>query len=172
MKQILFIFLCQLIFAQNYRIENAEMSFLAVARTVGIESDLEGKGNCLSGYINLDRMTFSFVYDLWQMDTGIELRNDHMHENYLETEDYPEAKFSGKIIEIKNNELRVQGIFSLHGVEKEIQVTGKIEEAILTAKWSLNLKDYDIEIPQKFLVAKLDENLEMTIKCTLIKAID
>lgn len=167
-KVLLLILFFNFSFTQNYSIEKAAMRFLAVAKTVGIESDLVGQGNGLTGQLNLTEKRFSFVYDLWEMDTGIELRNDHMHENYLETEDYPEAKFSGTVISFEGNKITVRGVFSLHGVDKEIEVQGNIENSILTAKWVLNLRDYNIEIPKKFLVAKLDENLAMEIKCTLV----
>lgn len=158
-----------LLTAQSYSIKNGSMTLTAKAKTVGIESDFQGKGDGLNGVLNLNEKSFSFTYDLWQIDTGNELRNDHMHENHLETEDYPTAMFSGKIIEQSDAKIVAEGIFKLHGEEKKIQIEGKISNGFLTADWVLNLKDFNIEIPRKFIFAKLDENLSMSINCKLIK---
>ena len=111
MKILSLLLISQISFAQLYEIKNGSMTFKAVAKTIGIESDLIGTGNGLSGVINLNKKTFHLKYDLWEIDTGIELRNDHMHENYLETEDYPEVIFKGSIIENIEGKLLVKGTF-------------------------------------------------------------
>lgn len=159
----------KIVFAQVFNIESGNIVFEAKAKTVGIDSEFKGKGNGLKGSLNLTENKFKFVYDLWNLDTGIELRNDHMHENYLETEDYPEAKFSGDIINIEGDSLVVVGFFELHGHKKKVEIRAVKIKNVITARWRLKLSDFNIEIPRKFFFAKLSETLEMSAHINLVE---
>lgn len=66
--------------------------------------------------------------DLASLDTGIGLRNRHMRENHLHTDEFPEAVFSGSMAwpaEIPSMEpgveveLEFSGRLELHGVTRE-----------------------------------------------------
>ena len=91
----------------------------------------------------------------------MELRNDHMHENHLETEEFPEAIFEGKIISFSDTQIVAEGTFSLHGETKPLNLVAKRNGNKITVEWKLNLKDYNIEVPRKFFFAKLNEVLSM-----------
>lgn len=147
--------------SQKYVVENGMFSLEARASVIGIEDEFDATGKGLSGELDLSAKTFRLVYDLWEIDTGIELRNDHMHENHLETEEYPEAIFEGKILEFSDKIIKVSGVFKLHGEEKSLRLIANRDGEKVSAEWKLNLTDYNIEIPRKFLFAKLNEVLSM-----------
>ena len=104
---------------------------------------------------------FYFEVNLNTLDTGIGLRNRHMRERYLETDKWPVASYQGKIVEVAKSdsagltvyEVQTQGTFSVHGVERDIEVAGTVEmlEAGLMrikAAFQIELPDYNIKIPQ------------------------
>lgn len=74
----------------------------------------------------------SLEVDLASIDTGILLRNQHMRDNFLETQKYPKALFVVKSIEPNPDKLvnggtvklKAKGDFTVHGVTvtKEIPV--------------------------------------------------
>ncbi len=104
---------------------------------------------------------FYFEVNLNTLDTGIGLRNRHMRERYLETDKWPVASYQGKIVEVAKSdsagltvyEVQTQGTFSVHGVERDVEVAGTVEmlEAGLMrikAAFQIELPDYNIKIPQ------------------------
>ena len=74
----------------------------------------------------------SFEVDLASIGTGIPLRDQHMRDNFLETQKYPKATFVVKSIEPDSDKLvnggtvklKAKGNFTVHGVtvQKEISV--------------------------------------------------
>ncbi|MBU0690964.1 YceI family protein [bacterium] len=119
------------------------------------------------------KISGTFTVDLSTLDTGLQLRNQHMRENHLETDKYPEAVF--KITEVqtigitsltpeKPVLIAVTGELTLHGVTKTYTVPGEItywtvgEEKMLSgrAKWKINLQDHEVNRP-RYLFMKLAE---------------
>ncbi len=182
MKLLLQLFLFGLIltfskdaFAQVYKTESGAVEFLSKAPL----NEFTGKSGKLNGLVDLEKQTFDFFIDLNTISTGIGLRDRHMRENYLETKKYPFAEFVGKIKE----EISVQkgasknataiGKFKIHGVERSIEVPGKItflseDEIRLEAKFIVKLSDYKIDVP-KVVFYELAEEQEVTINTILRK---
>jgi polyisoprenoid-binding protein YceI len=161
MKKVLFLISIFCAFSQSYTIENGMFHLEARASVIGIDDEFDASGKGLTGEVDFNKKSFKFVYDLWEIDTGIELRNDHMHENHLETEEYPEAIFEGIISSFSDSSIVAEGTFSLHGETKPLNLTAKRSGSKVTVEWKLNLKDYNIEVPRKFFFAKLNEVLSM-----------
>ncbi len=126
----------------------------------GITQDIDGylywEGDSL--FFNNE---FYFEVNLNSLDTGIGLRNRHMRERYLETDKWPVASYSGTIVEVQSRDslensyyrVRTRGVFSVHGVKREIQTTGTVELISpklikVTAAFEIELPDYNIKIPQ------------------------
>jgi polyisoprenoid-binding protein YceI len=108
--------------AQKFITEEGRVVFISKAPL----SSFEGKSNHLRGLIDLEKNMLDFYLDLNTLKTGIGLRDRHMRENYLETEDFPFAEFTGKLLNppplIRNDNIpvRATGVFKIHGMEKEI----------------------------------------------------
>lgn len=155
-------------YSQLFSIKNGTARFTTSAETFGVDSQFEGSGAGLNGVINLSDSTFTFTFDLIKLQTGIRLRDNHMHEDYLETDQFPKASFSGKLKSTgKANEFLATGDFSIHGNKKKVTATGIIHSNHLTASWKLNLKDFKIEIPEKFMIGKISEILAMSADAQL-----
>ncbi|MBD3374676.1 hypothetical protein GF406_06540 [candidate division KSB1 bacterium] len=106
----------------------------------------------------------NFRVDLASFDTGIGLRNTHMREKYLETDQYPYAEYSGSLTEVtvisdSVLEMATSGIIKIHGVEQEFQTTVKAERwpasFHVTDSFELNISDYQIKQP-RFLFTSMD----------------
>ncbi len=160
-------------FGQQYLTKNGEVTFLSQAAL----NEFEGKSNSLNGLIDLDKNLLDFYLDLNTLDTGIGLRDKHMRENYLETDEFPFAEFTGKLNPAPNlnsgqaQQVTARGKFKLHGVERDVNITGTLKpqsngSLLLEAKFSVLLSDYQIEIP-KLVFYELAPEQQITLKATL-----
>lgn len=120
---------------------------------------IEGKGSPASGRLAVDgeKVTGEFEFDLATLDTGIETRNHHMKEKYLEVQKFPKAvlvinkvnhlaSWSFAQPSLKDDEF--EGQLTLHGVTRP--VSGRFsmtEKRAVEAKFSVKLSDYKVDIP-------------------------
>jgi polyisoprenoid-binding protein YceI len=118
-----------------------------------------------------------FEVDLNALDTGIDMRNHHMKENYLHTEKYPFAGYKGKIVKAAKQGDReflvdVEGVMTIHGATKLLSATGRVttngNRYRLTCTFPLDLRDYGIEIPS-LMGMKVGELLNMDLDIQLVK---
>lgn len=93
--------------------------------------------------------------------------NQHMHENYLETENFPYATFQGNILkwDLTSKTVIVEGDFTLHGItKKNVRVQGNFEEKgkdlLIHSDFEILLSDFKIEIP-KLVILKLNEKIKI-----------
>ena len=140
--------------AQVYKTKHGYVQFFS-------KSTLEnfiGKSNYLVGEVNLADSTVQFYIDLTTISTGVKLRDEHMQEEYLQTDKYPFAQFYGKIVSPFNTQsadsqqVTVKGSFKVHGVSQNISVNGTIlvspQKLYVKAAWPILLKNYKIKIPE------------------------
>lgn len=160
---------------QVYKTEKGNVEFFSKASL----NEFTGKSSDLNGLVDLDKNMLDFFIDLNTLKTGIGLRDRHMRENYLETKKYPYAEFTGKIdasIDLsvgQSKSVIAKGKFKIHGVEKEIDVPGKLtaisdSELQLEAKFTILLSDYNIDIPT-VVFYELAEDQIVSIKAILNK---
>lgn len=161
--------------AQVFKTENGSVEFLSKASL----NEFTGVSSSLNGLVDLEKNLLDFFIDLNTVKTGIGLRDRHMRENYLETKKFPFAEFTGKIEALPNfvkgqtKEVIAKGKFKIHGVEREIEVPGKLTmisdiEMKLEAQFKVLLSDYKIDIPT-VVFYELSEIQVVTIKATLKK---
>jgi polyisoprenoid-binding protein YceI len=152
-----------------------------------------GMSNKIAGRIRVDPTDVTsdsmakFELHLASMSTGIGLRDEHMREQFLETDKYPNAvltidkvtKASSKtLMDQKPVTLDAKGTLELHGVKKKVHLEGitltllkenedtkmrmpgdliHIDGALV-----LKLSDYNIKRPQLVLL-KLDDNIRVSV---------
>lgn len=85
------------------------------------------------------------------------LMQEHFNENYIESDKYPKATFSGKIQNLEeilsgdNSIAKIKGNMTIHGITKLVEIESKtsIEEqsVALNGKFMVTVADYDIKIP-------------------------
>ncbi len=139
--------------AQSYIGKKGQAEFISNAPLL----EFKGESNYLTGLIDLEKNLVDFYLDLNTLDTGIKLRNSHMRESYLKTEECPFAEFTGQLdspFDLELNEeqdITVTGDFTVHCVTKELTATGTIEPTgeglMVNAEWEILLKDFDIDRP-------------------------
>lgn len=131
-----------------------------------------GTSEKLTGLIDLEQNLLDFYLDLETLDTGIRLRNKHMRDSYLETEQFPYAEFRGRLKELPDFSVSdtvsviAVGQFNVHGVEQPLEVPGKLIRTKngleLVASWTLKLPDFNIDVP-KVVFYELSETQEVRI---------
>lgn len=104
------------------------------------------------------------------------LMEEHFNENYMETEKYPSAVFTGKIKESVdyskdgNYAVNVDGILDMHGVKQNRSFKGQINIAAgqitLTSAFDVKLNDHKIEVPT-LVLAKIAESIAVKNKFVL-----
>jgi len=166
-------------YAQEYVVSKSAANSAVFLSEAPIE-DFEGLTQSIDGYLYLspdralDSSEFYFEVDLRTIDTGIGLRNRHMRENYLETDKFPYATFSGKITEW--HELKdtiyvlVNGDMEIHGTVNNLVAEGKlikIEKGFrIFSEFELKLTDYNIEIPS-FMFFKISDIIRIKLNLFL-----
>ena len=104
-----------------------------------------------------------------------ELMQEHFNENYVESEKFPKATFSGSIV---NNadidysrqgtyEVQVAGDMTIHGKTNQIAADGFLDVTMtgITARveFMLNPEDYGIKIP-KVVRKNIAESMKITVE--------
>lgn len=173
----LFLLLSFSLFAQEYHVDKTKENTVKFISDAPIE-DIEGVTNNIDGYIYLpdpftaDSSEVYFEVDLRTLDTGIGLRNRHMRDNYLETDKYPYASFKGIITQRAEKdensfELKVHGEMQIHGVSKEMELTGIMQkygdDLKIISRFEVKLSDHNINIP-RFMFLKIDETMKIELE--------
>lgn len=83
----------------------------------------------------------NIVVKLKNLKTGIELRDKHTTEKYLEVEKYPEAILVSAI----GKDGKGKGKLKIKGIEKDVEGTYKIEGNELMADFPVKLSEYGIK---------------------------
>lgn len=106
------------------------------------------------------------------------LQKEHFNENYMETQKYPYAYFSGKIIEDVDLSadgeyfVRAKGKLIIHGVEHErivyARLSSKQGEMQLHSDFTVSLEDHKIKVP-RVVSEKLATNINIAIHAKLVK---
>ena len=156
--------------AQSYGTDSGSIEFYS---SVPLHS-FKGVSNELNGRINLDDGIVDFYVDLETLATGIGKRDKDMRKT-LDTDKYPFAEFFGRLLGYSTDAqgdqtVSVEGIFSLHGVEKEITVSGVVNSGenglTISADWIIRLEDFEIE-PPRLLVMKVDQEQRIVLRAVL-----
>ena len=103
------------------------------------------------------------------------LMQEHFNENYVESDKYPKANFSGKIQNLKdilsgnNNVAEIKGNLTIKGITKPVIIESKVtiekDTIILKGKFMVAVADYNIKIPA--IVRKnIAEKIEVTFILT------
>jgi polyisoprenoid-binding protein YceI len=135
--------------------------FVAVGKPSALKIHGQSKDG-LSGSLSLDGTSVAgtIIFAVEKLDTGVELRDHHMKEKYLETKTFPDAKLEIDKLKLaanpqtdgfKSADLPFAGQLTLHGVTHPI--TGTIDLNTSSGitkgegKFEVKLSDYKIDVP-------------------------
>jgi polyisoprenoid-binding protein YceI len=128
----------------------------------------------------LDLTTGSFVFKVIMKSFQFEkaLMQEHFNENYVESDKFPNAIFTGNIANFKDVDTKkeriipitVEGKLTMHGVTRDVTERGTFEirqgKIAGKAKFSIRLSDYNIKIPSA-VVKNISESVEITVDILL-----
>jgi polyisoprenoid-binding protein YceI len=152
------------------------IEFNAIGRPSALR--IHGKGDKATGLFKVNGLTLlgTATFMLDSLDTGIKLRNKHMKKKYLETDQYPQAKFTftkallPETLKSGNGAVKktpFEGILFIHGVEKSISGIANIErkenEISVLAAFGLKVSDFNIAIPS-FAGITMAENVDVQVQ--------
>ncbi|MGE8723016.1 YceI family protein [Leptospira terpstrae] len=144
-------------------VKEANVKFLSEAP----QESIQGMVSKVEGFANLETKKILIQVDLRALKVPNRMMNNHMHENYLETEIHPITSFTGAITkwDLKSKQVVIEGEITLHGVtKKNIKIQGNIEERekeySIRADFEILLSDFNIEIP-KLVILKLNEKIQI-----------
>ncbi len=157
----------------------SEVSFLAVGTpsSIKIRGKAEDPKETLKGTFTWAGKTISgtATVNLDKLNTGIELRDKHMKEKYLETQKFPQSELTltsltlpdsatGEKFEV--SQVPFQGKLLLHGITKpvagvvNIKKVGSVADLAFDFKFPLN--DFGIETPS-FMGIKVTDDVQVTV---------
>jgi polyisoprenoid-binding protein YceI len=164
------------VFAQKYITKNGKISFFSDATMEKIEAHNDQVNAALD--ITTGDLVFKVLIKSFEFEKA--LMQEHFNENYLESDKYPNATYKGKINNTgeinytKNGVYKVitEGELTIHGVMQKVKENGTIEvkdsKLIMTAKFNVLLKDYNVRIPNNVL-NNISETIQISVNATLDK---
>ena len=166
--------------AQEYHVDVGADNVVRFISEATIE-DFEGITDAIDGFIVLGDgglvsgatagTEFYLEVDLGSLDTGIGLRNRHMRDNYLETDEFPYATFSGSFADVGEGDggwMRVtgRGNLAIHGVLQSVEIACDVAPSgggfRARCAFEVLLSDFDIEIP-KVMFMKLANEIRLEL---------
>ncbi len=144
--------------ANTMNAEKVNIEFSAI----GKPSFLKIKGHGSKGLVQLQiekNKVHGFVtFKMSSLETGIELRDKHMKDKYLEISKYPEATLILESLALPNSwtlqnpvaqTTKFTGHMTMHGQTKPVTGTFEIKNKDLktSADFEIKLSDYNVEIP-------------------------
>lgn len=138
---------------------------------------IEATSDQLRGVIDTEKRTFAFAVKIRSFQGfNSPLQREHFNENYMESHRFPEATFSGKIIESidfsrdGDYSIRAKGGLNIHGVEREriIKSNLKIEKGkmLIQSTFTILLEEHDISIP-RIVFQKIAEEIKVLVEAEL-----
>lgn len=167
----LFTFSC--VHAQVYGTNNGSISFSSDAPLELIRAS----SNEMKGRVDMSKKIFAFSIRISSFNGfNSPLQKEHFNENYMESVQFPNASFSGRIIEdidlTKDGSytVRAKGNLTIHGVTQEriiksdlVVKDGKVS---LRSNFTVLLSEHNILIP-KVVHEKLASEIKVEVKAEL-----
>lgn len=182
MKTLLPFLLFGLLVFQSFQI-NAQQKFYSNSGTIHFLSkalleNIEAITDEVICIVDLSTGELAFKVPIKKFEFDKSLMKEHFNENYMESDKFPYATFSGSFLDLptidvsQNGKYNVQvkGDLTIHGVTQNITEKGSIEikdgNVILLSEFIVYLKDYKVKIP-KVLFQNIAEKLTVELNAEL-----
>jgi hypothetical protein len=175
---LVFFFLCFYLdgFSQLYMTRNGFIGFYSKTSL----EDIVAENNQVYAVVDPVKKNMAFTLLMKGFIFKKELMQTHFNENYVESDKYPKANFTGTftgdLSPDKNGTypVRVKGNLTIHNITKAVEEPGRFEVADgkLTgyADFTLKPEDFEIKIPS-IVRDKISEliTVKVKIECTIAK---
>ncbi len=160
--------------AQLYNTRNGFVGFYS---TTPFE-DIAAENNQVYAIMDITKKTLAFSMLMKGFVFKKELMQEHFNENYVESDKYPKATFTGsfnEVIDTTNQQpvvLHITGTMMMHGVSKKITTTAtmQMQDGALNGSSSFTLipQDFNITIPS-LVKEKIAKEIKVQVKATFHK---
>ena len=181
MKQLTALFLLTILSlasvnAQKYITKNGHIRFFSTTPMEDIEAHNRQVNSAL------DQQTGDFVFRVLMKSFQFEkaLMQEHFNENYVESDKFPNAAFTGKVSNIKDvpfdkngtYPVNVEGDLTIKGITKKVSEKGTLEirDGKVYGKSTFNvlLADYGIKVPAA-VANNIAKSIQIDVDVTLEK---
>ncbi len=134
-------------------ITKSDIKFTATGRPSFIKASGEVPLGDSTFNIGEDFIEGSAIVKLDKLNSGIDLRDEHLKGKYLETQKYPLAKLTISKQKISPTDERqiLKAVLELHGQKKEIDLETRISrdssQISMENSFEIQLSDFGIELP-------------------------
>jgi hypothetical protein len=179
MKFILSILICLAVilpvtgYAQLYA---TRAGFIGFYSKTALE-DIKGENNQVYAIVDAGKKNLAFAALLKGFTFPKELMQEHFNENYVESDKYPKASFSGTYagdVPLDKDgvyKVVVKGNLALHNITRPVEVPATLEvkagHLVGVAEFKLKPEDFNISIPS-VVRDKIDKEIDVkvNIDCT------
>lgn len=159
---------------QKLTVEKGQVRFSSNAELELIQASSDK----IQGLIDTSANKFAFSVDI-QSFKGFNssLQKEHFNEKYLESDKFPTATFSGKIIEDVDYskdgtyEVRAKGELNIHGIKQTRIIKSKLTisggKVSIDSQFLVPLTDHNITIPQ-IVNKKIATEIEVVFKISMV----
>ncbi len=163
------------LYAQKFTTDKGEIAFTSNAQLELIKASSDK----VQGLIDPSNNQFAFRVSLTTFrGFNSELQRQHFNEKYMESETYPTANFSGKIIEKIDFSLdsvydvRAKGDLDIHGRKQtriiKSKLTVKKGQLFIESYFVIPLSDHTISIP-KIVSQKIATEIDVIFKASMVR---
>lgn len=160
--------------AQKYMTKNGTIRFYSE----GQMEKIEAFNHQVNSALNTATGDFVFKVLIKSFEFEKALMQEHFNENYMQSDQFPNSIFSGKVTNLKDINFGKDGVYkavvegdlTMHGKTNKVKVNGtfEVKGGKITGKSTFNvlLKDYDITIP-KAVVKNIAESVQVDVNVNL-----
>jgi len=161
-------------FAQVFSTSTGVVEFVSKTKF----EEFTAKNTQVQAAISTDKGTVQFKVPVNSFQFEKDLMQTHFQENYMESATYPTSTFKGKIKDLGEvkfgtdgtYKVVVDGTFEMHGVSKEMSVSGVVvvdgSTITLKSNFTILCSDYGIKIP-KNNVSQVSNSIDISVNCAL-----
>jgi polyisoprenoid-binding protein YceI len=153
--------------------DDGKTEFVATGRPSMLRIHGQSKGPEGSVVLDGNTITATLSLNLSDLSTGIDLRDNHMKEKYLEVKSYPTAILTLKPLVLPkfegdgSKEVPFTGDLNLHGNTKPVSgiavISSKNNGYTIAARYPIHLSDFKIEIPS-YMGIKVADDVNVTVQ--------
>lgn len=152
--------------AQRYAAQEGAVTFYSEATIENIEA----KNEKVQSIFDTGSGQIAFIIPIREFIFDKSLMRKHFNENYMHTEEFPEATFTGTLEGFSwkegTQEVTAKGKLTIHGITHEIEHPGTVtisgDKMAMHAEFPVVLEDYDVERP-KLLWKNIAEEVLVTV---------
>jgi len=140
--------------------------------------DIEAESNKVKAALDTETGDLLFIVPINTFVFDKSLMQKHFNEQYLESDKYPEARFTGKMVPVPSMDFSsiqvlIRGELLIHGVKNDIETTAQLtkNEDLINgfSVFKVRLEDHDIKIP-RMVIKNIAEVVEVTVSIDFLKA--